>query len=331
MTPIAKRVLIIRFSSIGDIVLTTPIVRCLKRQLGAEIHYLTKQNYASLLAANPYVDQIHTIQERVGDCMPSLKQLSWDLVVDLHKNLRSRQVRRGLRAPSASFDKINLAKWLKVNLKVDRLPDVHIVDRYFQATGPLEVTYDGEGLDFFLPEDIQVPDLPQEPYACVAIGGAHETKKMPTTQLRQLCEGLPTQVLVVGGPQDRSAGEALDQLDHVHNLAGQLSISESAYVLSGAAVVISHDTGMMHIAAALRRPILSIWGNTIPAFGMYPFYPKGHNIPHHISEVPDLACRPCSKIGHAQCPKGHFRCMVDQDPRLLAEKAVELMSSYLQT
>jgi ADP-heptose:LPS heptosyltransferase len=99
---------------------------------------------------------------------------------------------------------------------------------------------------------------------------------------------------------------------HVINLCGQLSLAQSASIVGQSARVFTHDTGLMHIAAALRKPIVSIWGSTVPAFGMYPFYPDGLDL-NTTLEVKDLSCRPCSKIGYDKCPKGHFRCMVGQD------------------
>ncbi|MEM9850042.1 MAG: glycosyl transferase, partial [Bacteroidota bacterium] len=124
------RVLIIRFSSIGDIVLTTPVVRCLKLQRAAEIHYLTKQNYAAMLRTNPYIDRVWTIEKRVSEILSGLKQVRFDYIIDLHRNIRSVQVKWALRVKSYSFDKINWQKWLLVRFKINRLPNIHIVDRY---------------------------------------------------------------------------------------------------------------------------------------------------------------------------------------------------------
>ena len=124
------KILLIRFSSIGDIVLTTPVMRCLHQQLGAEVHLLTKKSFGSLLQASPYLQKIYTIQDKVAEVMPQLKAEQYDSIVDLHKNIRSFQVRNQLKAPAYSFDKLNWQKWLLVNFKINRLPEVHIVDRY---------------------------------------------------------------------------------------------------------------------------------------------------------------------------------------------------------
>lgn len=131
----------------------------------------------------------------------------------------------------------------------------------------------------------------------------------------------------MGGPEDQIVGQGIaDRVSHVLNFCGMCSIAQSALLIESSQLLITHDTGMMHVGAALRKPILSIWGNTIPDFGMYPFYPRDQNIPSQMFEVPNLSCRPCSKIGHKVCPKGHFKCMINQDIGQIATKANKLCS-----
>jgi ADP-heptose:LPS heptosyltransferase len=118
-------------------------------------------------------------------------------------------------------------------------------------------------------------------------------------------------VLLLGGPEDKAKGEAiaLEAGTLVHNACGQLNINQSASLVEQARAVITHDTGLMHIAAAFRKRIVSIWGNTVPALGMYPYYPVGYDHLSSIQEVTGLRCRPCSKLGYPSCPRKHFRCM----------------------
>jgi ADP-heptose:LPS heptosyltransferase len=131
---ILKKFLFIRFSSIGDIVLTTPLVRCLKNQVpGSEIHYLTKKQFVPVLEANPYIDRIVPINYKIGEVTHDLRKENYDHIIDLHKNLRSHDTILQLRKPSSSFHKINFEKWLIVNMKINLLPSTHIVDRYFGA------------------------------------------------------------------------------------------------------------------------------------------------------------------------------------------------------
>jgi ADP-heptose:LPS heptosyltransferase len=326
-----KKILVIRFSSIGDLVLTTPVIRCLHRQLGAEVHLLTKPAFAGLMRPNPFLARIHTLDTEPRKLLGTLREEGYDLVVDLHKNLRSLSFRLALGRPAIGFDKLNAEKWLRVRLGWDILPPLHLVDRYFQALKPFGVVYDGQGLDHFIPPEEEVdPARWLEPdrgaYVAVALGAAHATKQIPEDKLREILAGLPLPALLVGGPAEQGLGASLAALSGGPvriNLAGALTLHQSASVLRQAAVVLSPDTGMMHIAAALGRPLVSVWGNTIPAFGMYPFYPQGADLERRF-EVSELDCRPCSKLGAPVCPRGHFRCMRDQPAADIAEAMAHL-------
>lgn len=327
MATSVPKILIIRFSSIGDIVLTTPVIRCLQQQLGAEVHFLTKASFAGVLKANPYLHKIWTIQEKVTEVLPELKAQQFSAIVDLHNNLRSRRLRFGLLGVRTyTFNKLNWQKWLLTRWKINWMPDLHIVDRYLLAAAPLGIINDNNGLDHFIPaEDVVTPALLgiATPFIALVIGAAHATKRLPLEKLRELCVTLPVPVVLLGGPDDKDVGERIaHELDHVHNSCGALRLHQSADVLRQAEVVITHDTGLMHMAAALRKPILSLWGNTVPAFGMYPYLP-GQQTLNTSFEVPDLGCRPCSKIGYPHCPKGHFKCMLQQDIPAIAQEAVK--------
>jgi ADP-heptose:LPS heptosyltransferase len=324
-----KKILIIRFSSIGDIVLTTPVIRCLKNQLGAEIHFLTKKQFFPLLEANPYLSKIFTIEKKVAEVLPALKKEGYDAVVDLHKNLRSWQVRLALKKGVYSFDKLNFEKWLLVNFKINRLPNIHIVDRYLNAVKALGVKNDGQGLDYFIPKN-HLPSTPEiypelatfrPPFIAFAIGAAHQTKRLPIDKCIDICKKINLPVLLLGGKAEEQEGAtiALYAGSHVSNLCGKLTLHESAQFIKTAKKVIAHDTGMMHIAAAFQKEIVVVWGNTVPAFGMAPYFgssPKGRETRFEVGGLP---CRPCSKIGFGQCPKSHFACMNRQDTEAMTQ------------
>jgi ADP-heptose:LPS heptosyltransferase len=326
------KVLVLRFSSIGDIVLISPVLRCLKQQLGAEVHVLTKKAFAAVLEANPHTDRLWTFEKEVTECLPALKQEQYDLVLDLHHNLRSLRVKLALRRPTRTFDKLNFKKWLLVRFGINRLPDKHIVERYIAPLQDFGVKYDGRGLDYFIPEkDVLVveqafPGLSAGQYFALAVGAAHATKQIPVQQMADLCLALGQPVVLLGGKNDREKGQKIAELagPMVRNACGQLSLHGSASVIGQSRAVCAPDTGLMHIAAALKKPLVSVWGNTVPAFGMYPLLPEGM-APGLIAEVPGLKCRPCSKLGHDVCPQKHFSCMQQQDMTkiagfLLAEK-----------
>jgi len=306
--------LIIRFSSIGDIVLTTPVIRCLKKQVdGAEIHYLTKKQFAPILSSNPYIDKIHILNNSLSETIQQLKFEHFDYIIDLHKNLRSFFVKSRLRIMSFSVDKINFQKWMIVNLKINRLPDKHIVDRYLETVSLFDVTNDGEGLDYFIPPDDKVDlDILPEPhkkgYIAVVVGGKHITKQITTEQLIQLCQDIRYPIILLGGSEDYQIGHQITQEagKDILNACGKFNINQSASLVKNSRLVITPDTGVMHIAAAFKKIIISVWGNTIPELGMAPYLPDPES---RIFEVKGLSCRPCSKIGFKKCPKKHFRCM----------------------
>jgi heptosyltransferase-2 len=326
--------LIIRFSSIGDIVLTTPEIRCLKNQVsGSEVHYLTKKNFAAILQANPYIDKIHLLEDDLNDTIRLLKKQNFDYIIDLHHNLRTLRVKAGLRAKSFSFDKLNIEKWAMTALKVNRLPEIHIVDRYLETIVDFGVSNDGKGLDYFIPEKDLVPNsnLPethQRAFIGMVIGAALATKQLPYEKLLQLCRNLsPTPVILLGGPSEMELGDKIASgLPNVWNACGIFNLNQSADIIRKSTVVISHDTGLMHIAAAFQKPILSIWGNTIPQFGMGPYFGMNANIESRIFEVKTLKCRPCSKIGYKKCPKGHFKCMVEQDINAISDQCMHIFN-----
>ncbi|HSZ72861.1 MAG TPA: glycosyltransferase family 9 protein [Cytophagaceae bacterium] len=312
-----KKILIIRFSSIGDIVLTTPVIRCVKKQLDCELHFCTKESFKTILANNPYVDKIHLLKDNIPALIKELQKENFDYVIDLHHNLRTLRVKRALKAPSVSFNKINIPKWLMVQFKINRLPAVHIVDRYMQAVSSLGVENDNEGLDYFIPEKDKVflsssGDFKSGNYVAIAMGAQHATKRLPLHKLIELCRNIPSPIILLGGKEDSSTAEqileALPERRDIFQGCGQFNLNQSASLLEQAKLVVAHDTGLMHMAAAFKKEIWSIWGNTIPGFGMYPY--QTH---HHVVEVKGLSCRPCSKIGYKSCPKKHFKCMEQQD------------------
>ncbi len=326
-----KKILLIRLSSIGDIVLTTPVIRALKTQLDCELHVLTKNTFSGLYSTNPHIDTIHSFNKKLSEVIPSLRATNFDFVVDLQKNLRSFRIKQALKKPSASFPKLNTQKWLLVNLKLNRLPQQHIVDRYFEAVASLGVKNDGKGLDYFIPEKTGVnlgdfPPLKENAFVGFVIGGKHKTKIFPAEKTAAVINRLPWPVVLLGGPENSQSGEKIKEIcekQDVLNACGKLSLDQSASIVRQAGLVITNDTGLMHIAAAFNKPIISIWGNTIPEFGMKPYEPD-HPERLAIAEVKGLKCRPCSKIGYKKCPKGHFNCMMQQDDDFIVEKALKL-------
>jgi ADP-heptose:LPS heptosyltransferase len=320
-----KKILIIRFSSIGDIVLTTPVIRVAKKQFpDAEVHYVTKEVFKNILIHNPYIDKVHTFKEDISELYEPLKAENFDVVIDLHKNLRSLRLKQKLKAKNYSFDKLNLQKFLAVNFKqINKLPNKHIVDRYFDAVAPLGIKSDGKGLDHFIHQNDRVDvsslltDHLKKTFVALVVGGSYFTKKIPLNKLSEICKNSKLPIIVLGGKEDKPVGDELqNQFPQLINTCGQYTINQSASIIEQAEWVVSSDTGLMHIAAAYNKKIISLWGNTIPEFGMAPYLP---NLENKILEVKNLGCRPCSKLGFKKCPKGHFKCMNDLDVSITSE------------
>lgn len=308
--------LVIRFSSIGDVVLTSPVVRCLKIQFpNAEIHFLTKKKNVDLLRACPYIDKIQLLGESLSGTISNLQAENYDYIIDLHNNVRSLRIKLGLKAKSYSLNKLNVRKFLLTFLKLPAMPVAHIVDRSLQTLRAFNIEDDRKGLDYFIPAEDEFPQdgLPEDfrnGYVAVVLAGTYGTKRMPVEKLKSVILQTSFQFVLLGGQSEREAGRQILAWNtgNVLDFTGKLRINQSASLIKNARLVISNDTGLMHIAAAFHKKILSVWGNTSPELGMYPYLPGAGS---EMLEVKGLPCRPCSKLGYIKCPRKHFRCMND--------------------
>jgi heptosyltransferase-2 len=319
-----KKILVIRCSSIGDIVLTSPVIRCMKEQIkDVELHFLVKKPLLQTVENNPHLSKIFSFKKSVQQIMPELREEHYDCIIDLHNSIRSTSVILNLVRPFYTFKKINFRKWIMVNGKIDILPHRHVVDRYFDVVKDLNVVNDDKGLEYFIPEadyvnSSEFPARHQKGYIGFVIGGKHATKRMPDSLIISLCNKINKPIVLLGAKEDFEVGEIVKNAvgDNVLNSCGKYSLNQSASIVKNAEKIITNDTGLMHIAAAFDKPIVSVWGNTIPAFGMTPYYAKDSTTKSLIAQVDDLSCRPCSKLGFEKCPKDHFKCMnlINEDP-----------------
>jgi ADP-heptose:LPS heptosyltransferase len=319
------KILIIRFSSIGDIVLTTPVIRCLRKKYpAAEIWFLTKKKFSGIVLPNPYINGVFILADDIYETIEILKNEKFNCIIDLHNNLRTLRIKRSLKGvPAHSFNKLNAGKWIYTTFKINIMPGKHIVDRYMDTVESLGVINDGLGLDYFIPgkdmvKDSDIPFSHSQGYISIAIGAAHFTKKLPVDKLKKLCAYITYPIILLGGSEDFQNGLEIARTDPVkiYNACGRFSLNESADIIRNSKLVISHDTGLMHIAAAFKKNILSVWGNTVPSFGMYPY-----GTSYEVFQVNKLWCRPCSKIGYEKCPLGHFKCMREIPIESIVESA----------
>jgi lipopolysaccharide heptosyltransferase II len=324
-------VLAVRFSSIGDILLTTPLLRAIRHSHpGARVTVLTKREYVPLLSHNPHVSLVLGLSPNRSllSLAAELRADRYTHLLDLHDNLRSRALRLLVPGRWRTYPKHRLARaWLiraKRNRYRDRRP---VAERYFSAARDLGVQADGYPPDFFLGPEAgeQVVDwlrtvgLEKESnIVALAPGAAHATKRWPLEHwqallARNLESGAA--VVIVGGPGDADLGASLikEHSGRVANAAGVFGLQGTGALLQHARVVVSGDTGVMHMATAVGTPVVSLFGPTVEAFGFFPYTPQAS-----VVELP-LPCRPCTAQGSSRCPLGHHRCMIDIQPSVVYE------------
>jgi ADP-heptose:LPS heptosyltransferase len=295
-------------------VLTEPLIRAIKKQHPhSHITFLTKEIYKSLLEFNPNIDNIICIKKKAGEAIEELKNLSFDLVLDLHKNYRSLFIKLSLGYKSSTLFKGNMAKWKMVRLKSKDSIE-HISFRYLKTAETLNIKYDGEGLNFYLNPNTSIKELNlPEKYIALACGGKYKTKCMPAELIASIIDKTKLSLVVLGGKEEEFIGEDIRKHTKKEfiNLINRCSLSQSALIIKNAEKVIANDTGLMHISTAFKKKMAVIWGNTTPRFGFYPLYPDDSKNLYKDFDL-DLDCKPCSKLGFDTCPKKHFNCMMQQ-------------------
>jgi len=329
---LAKKILIIRFSSIGDIVLASPVFRCVKKQLSdTEVHFLTKLSYKIVTAANPFIDKFFYYDENMEELLARLKAENYDHIIDLHNNFRSNKIKRILSVDTHTIDKLTFKKFLLTQLNIDVMPDRHITQRSLDAVLPLGVKDDGGGLDYFIAKEYELKrdDIPTSHLAgfiVIVIGATYFTKRFPVHKIIELCSKINHPIILLGGNEDAANGKIIADNDSVkiYNACGKFNISESADIIKKAKLVISNDTGMQYIACALKRPVIALWGGTTPDLDVEPYY--GSNFlrnlqkPVYKNVILNLKCQPCSKYGLNKCPLDHFNCMEKINVDTLVDK-----------
>jgi len=318
---------------------------------------------APVLQHHPDLSQIHILQaDKEKELLDKLKVLGFDAIIDLHSNWRTLMWKFQLAPPGSGipflrFRKNNVQKWWTVQTKRKPSRYLHTVEKYEKMLKSWDIQDDGQGLDWAFdpslgskPNEISFLKQefgwdPDQQVTAIALGAHHATKCLPKDQLIALCHLLEGPILLLGGSQDKDLAEQLienlDRKDIAHG-CGRCTLQQSAKVLSECTCLITPDTGLMHIGAALRIKLFVIWGNTIPEFGMHPWLPNHAGRPlrsmtqqaetlqsANASSMADLhlpehfevevSCRPCSKLGHPSCPQGHFQCMMGHDVHRIAE------------
>jgi len=308
----SKKILVVRFNAIGDIVLTSAVVRALALA-GHELHYLCKKALVSLVENNPHIKKSWGFDNNWTTLVELLKAEKYDVILDLHNNIRSLKLRKALGLSALVFKKNRVNDVLITRFKFARKQRQHIVNRFMDTASTLiEDSFDIK-TEFYFPKGKSYDDLelPDGNYICIAVSTAHHTKNIPSPSLKALIKNLDSNIILLGGPGDREIAKAIHHggpNSKIIDYAGKLSIDESAYVISKSKLLLTGDTGLMHIAAALGVSVAVVFGSTHPILGYTPFYGSNH-IKHAFIQNDELTCRPCTRQGRESCPKGHFKCM----------------------
>jgi heptosyltransferase-2 len=319
-------ILAVRFSSIGDILLTTPLLRAIRhRHADARVTLITKQAYVPLVSHNPHLAEIvpllpgHSIRSLAAQ----IRGGSFTHRLDLHGSLRSRALRALAPGRWSTYPKHRVARTLLIRTKRNHYRDRRPVpERYFSAARDLDVHPDGAPPDFFLGAEADLEAsawlansglAADRPLVVVAPGAAHATKRWPLEHWRALLSQIVSagsSVAVVGGPGDVRLGASLAAAGHgqVASAAGTFGLQTTGALLRRAAAAVSGDTGVMHMATGVRTPVVALYGPTVQAFGYFPYTKQAA-----VLELP-LSCRPCSSQGSARCPLGHHRCLLEIRP-----------------
>ncbi|HWC72455.1 MAG TPA: glycosyltransferase family 9 protein [Gemmatimonadales bacterium] len=327
------RILCVRFSSIGDVLLTTPLLRALKRRHpDAELYFVTKRAMLPLVMENPNLIDVVALEpnERVTDLAKRLRALGATHGLDLHGSLRSTALRWLVPCRWSGYSKRKLARTTLIATKINIYGrHVPVAERYFEAARALDVVPDGRPPEFFLAPAARetiarwIVDrgLERQPFAALAPGAAHATKRWPMQHWQALAQRLQRQgyaLVAIGGAEDRELAGNLGSA--VINAAGEFSLQETGACLARARVLISGDTGVMHMATGVGTRVVALFGPTVEPFGFFP-YRSGATVLER-----DIDCRPCSAMGTERCPLGHHRCLRDILPEDVAAAVQRLVA-----
>lgn len=327
-----KKILIIRLSSIGDILLATPFIRQARFTFpNARIDFLVKEKFKEVVEHNPHLDKIYSIKDDSGVAEAKkmrqiVKENDYTFIYDLHNNYRSNIITAGSGAELRKINKHVVKRFLLVRFKSKKGRKIPSAAERYLATGRKEnIADDFRGPEIYwrdfteikIKEDLEKHGFDTaEKFICLAPGAAHPTKQWPLEYFEELIKKSKDfysgKFVIIGGPQDKETGEKLGKIENVFDFSGKLSLLESAALIRKAIMLISNDSGMMHMATAVKIPVIAIFGSTVKELGFFPYRSE-----HIVIENTELNCRPCSHIGKDHCPKKHFKCMKEILPEMI--------------
>lgn len=322
-----KKILIIRLSSLGDILLTTPFIRSIKNQFPEiKIDFILRKEYSDALKLNPYLNKVFTYSRIEKDNLQTfeeIKKSGYDLVIDLQNNLRSKKIISLIKSQSVSFSKNGLHKFLLVNFKINKLKDApQIPIRYAKTI--LNFKLDEKGIDLII--DRKSADISSDKNNLIGFcpGARHFTKRWPKEyfiELGKLFSQKGYQVVLFGGRSDKELCKGLAaEIPTAIDLSNDDNLLQTFADMKLCRAIICNDSGLMHVASAANTNIIAIFGSTVKEFGFTPY-----NCRNLILENNSLSCRPCSHIGKDHCPKKHFDCMRLIKPAFVFEKVISFI------
>lgn len=319
-----SKILILRLSSIGDILLATPFIQQVKKTFPeAEITFIVKKEFNDLLKHNKHIDKLISFDPTYGiagllDLTKQLKSRNFDYIFDLHNNLRTNRLTSGFKGNKVyKIKKYKFKRSVLVNFKINLFRQIKSApEKYLLVGAESGVKDNGEQLELYwdettetkIEEHLNENNLQKDRYICIAPGAAHFTKMWPLEYSVNLIERIINnsnlKIVILGGPGEEKILQQGEPSIDIINFCGKLSLLESAVVLKYSKGIITNDSGLMHMAAAVKKSIIALFGSTVKEFGFFPFRADAT-----ILENKDLWCRPCTHIGRRNCPLGHFNCM----------------------
>ncbi|MCX7983434.1 MAG: lipopolysaccharide heptosyltransferase II [Bacteroidetes bacterium] len=324
---IIKNILILRLSSLGDILLSTPLIKNLRKKFpNARIDYVVRKEFADVLRYNPHISNLYIFDAANGfqgllELKRNFKKVGYDLILDIHNNIRSKILRFGMKGIVKRVNKRVVTRWVLINLKLNIYRSIVPVPiRYLNTVREFQVEIDNEGLEIYIPKDARetvravLSDLGSGIVIGICPTAKHNTKRWLEERFAEVAfrlhEIYGAKILLFGAANERNECAEIEEKilrrsgRIVYNCAGLFTIVETAAAMDLCNLIISNDSGLMHVASALKKKVVAIFGPTVREFGFFPY-----NTTSIVLEHVSLKCRPCSHVGLDKCPKKHFRCM----------------------
>jgi heptosyltransferase-2 len=321
----SQKIAVIRLSSLGDVLLTIPVIRALKQQYpNSEIDFVVKKQYADVLKFNPNISNIIIYDPgNVNSIKDEIKNNGYDLIIDLQNNFRSRTLIKNINTEIRRFHKPSIKKFLLVRFKINLLRELKTIPQMYAESANVQL--DEKGLELFIPDNITPQIEKGKNYIGLCPGSKHFTKCWPKEYFIELGNSLLAkgfEIAVIGGKDDQNiCANVSGLIKGSINLCNDNDLFQTAANIKQCKAVVCNDSGLMHVSAAVGIPMIAIFGSTVKEFGFVPYHVR-----NLLLENNSLSCRPCSHIGLDKCPQKHFKCMKEILPNTVLENLLKVIS-----